>query len=91
MPVCQRCKNMYPPNYVDVIPNSELMFDGEYPKECIFCKRQVSEVERETFDGSEVYTSYTKEQCISDYKAFLDKLKRSRNVQDILNKTTYSR
>lgn len=91
MPVCQRCKEVFPPNYVDIIPNSGQMFDGEYPKECIFCKLQVSEVERETSDGSGQYVAYTKRQCIADYKTFLNNLKRSRNVQDILNKTNNSR
>ena len=86
MPTCIKCKEMFPPNYVDVIENSEPMFDGEYPKECVFCKLGVSEVERETQHDSGKYIAYTKQECINDYKAFLTKLKESRNVKDILNR-----
>lgn len=91
MPTCVRCNNVFPPNYVDIIKESQPMVDGEYPKECIFCKLQVSEVERETSPDSGQYTAYTKDQCIRDYKDFLDKLKHSRNVQDIVNKTGESK
>lgn len=87
MPKCVRCKEFFPPNYVDLIEGGEPMFDGELPKECIFCKLQINEVERETSNNSGKYIKYTKEQCLIDYKKFLRKLKDSRNVKDILNKT----
>lgn len=87
MPKCERCGEFLPPNYVEVIPNSQPLNNGDYPKECIFCKLMVSEVERETSQGSGQFVPYTKRQCIKDYKEFLDKLRRSGNVQDILDKT----
>lgn len=86
MPNCERCNNMFPPNYLDVIKDSAPMENKEYPKECIFCKLKVSEVERETENGSGKYVPYTKQQCLDDYKTFLNKLKDSKNVKDIINK-----
>lgn len=87
MPLCKRCNCYLPPNYVQVISNSEPMEDGEYPKECIFCIRQTSYVERETEKGSGKYVEYSKNDCIKDYKEFIDKIRRSRKLQDIFNKT----
>lgn len=87
MPKCVKCNEFLPPNYVEVIPNSQPLADGEYPKECVFCQKMVSEVERETEHGSGKYVAYTKAQCIRDYKNFIDKLSRSRNLDDIKNKT----
>ena len=86
MPKCIKCNEYLPPNYVEVIPDSQPMMDGEYPKECIFCKLIVSEVERETENGSGKYVTYTKKQCVEDYKAFIDKLSKSRNLQDVVDK-----
>lgn len=87
MPKCVKCNEMFPPNYVDIIEGSVPMVDGEYPKECVFCHLGVSEVERETEHNSGKYMAYTKKQCLKDYKEFLTKLKNSKNVKDILNKT----
>jgi len=87
MPKCVKCNKFLPPNYVEVIENSVPDFQGEYPKECIFCKLNVSEVERETSQGSGKFVSYTKDQCIKDYEKFIKKLKDSRSVKDILNKS----
>jgi len=87
MPNCERCNNMFPPNYLDVIKDSEPMDNKEYPKECIFCKLNVSEVERETENGSGKFVPYSKQQCLDDYKVFLKKLKDSKNVKDILNRS----
>jgi hypothetical protein len=78
MPKCVKCNEFLPPNYVDVIPNSEPMADGEYPKVCVFCQKMISEVERETEQGSGKFVAYTKAQCVKDYKAFIDKLSKSR-------------
>jgi len=86
MPKCVKCNEMFPPNYVDVIKGSEPMFDGEHPKECIFCQLTVSEVQRETEHNSGKFVAYSKAQCLFDYKDFLKKLKDSQNVKDILNK-----
>lgn len=86
MPLCKRCNCYLPPNYVQVIKDSKPMEDGEYPKECVFCMNQTSSVERETEPNSGKYVEYTKDQCIRDYKAFIDKLSRSRNLDDIRNK-----
>lgn len=91
MPKCVKCNEFMPPNYVEVIPNSQPMADGDYPKECVFCQKMISEVERETEQGSGKYVAYTKEQCVRDYKAFIDKLRKSRNLQDVVNKTNNTR
>jgi len=87
MPQCVTCRNIFPPNYVEVVPNSKPDFSNEYPKECIFCKNNIEKVERETANGSNEWIMYTKEQCIGDYAEFLRRLKDSRNVKDILKKT----
>jgi hypothetical protein len=76
MPKCVKCNEFLPPNYVEVIPNSQPMADGEYPKVCVFCQKMISEVERETEQGSGKFVAYTKAQCVKDYKAFIDKLVR---------------
>jgi hypothetical protein len=86
MPKCVKCNNVFPPNYVEIIENSNKDFHGDYPKECIFCKLMVSSVERETSSGSNEYMEYKKEDCIKDYQKFLNKLKHSKSVKDILNK-----
>jgi len=86
MPKCVKCNEFLPPNYVEVIPNSQPLADGEYPKICVFCQKMISEVERETEQGSGKYVAYTKEQCVRDYKAFIDKLKKSKNLDDIKKK-----
>ena len=91
MPKCVKCNEMFPPNYVDIIKDSTPQFDGNYPYECIFCKLMVSEVERETENNSGKYVAYTKKQCIKDYANFLKKLKHSKKVQDIINKTDTTR
>lgn len=86
MPLCIRCKEVFPPNYTEVIENSKPDFSGLYPQECIFCKLNIDKVERETAKGSGKYTMYSKQECLRDYKEFLFKLKKSRNVKDILKK-----
>jgi len=90
MPRCVKCKGMFPPNYVEVIPDSNPNLEGEYPKHCFFCKNNVDEVERETEHNSGKYIKYTKKQCLEDYRIFLAKLKDSKNVKDIMNKTNSS-
>lgn len=86
MPVCVRCKHVFPPNYVEIIENTEKV-DGDYPKECVFCKLGIEKVERETSPNSGKYIEYTKTQCTEDYKRFLRKLKESQNVKAIINKS----
>lgn len=85
MPLCVKCKEILPPNYTEVVENSKPNSQGIYPQECIFCKLVIDKVERETSKNSGKYIFYTKRECISDYKEFLDKIKKSRNVKDILN------
>jgi hypothetical protein len=86
MPICAKCKHVFPPNYVEIIEKAEPI-DGEYPKECVFCKLGVDQVERETSRNSGHYTPYTKTQCTEDYKAFLRKMAESQNVKGIINKS----
>lgn len=84
MPQCAKCKEFLPPNYTEVIPNQPKIADtDEYPQHCIFCKNDITEVEVD--DPQKGWTKYTKEQCINDYKAFLKKIKESKNVQDIID------
>lgn len=90
MPQCVRCKEFFPPNYTEVIHGSQPDQQGNYPQECIFCKLNIDEVERETQHNSGQYTPYTKKQCIEDYKKFLRKLKDSGKAKDIINNTDSS-
>lgn len=53
----------------------------------MFCSQGIDKVERETYSGSGEYIMYTKEECIRDYTEFLNKLKDSQNVKDILKKS----
>jgi len=75
MPKCVKCNEFLPPQYTDYIKNAVPDFEGNIPQECVFCKLMVSEVERETEDGSGKYVPYTKADCIKDYKAFVAKYK----------------
>jgi hypothetical protein len=86
MPKCVKCNDFFPPNYTEIIEDSEPMFDGNYPQECIFCRLGIDEVERESEKDSGQYVKYTKKECLEDYKKFLRKVKDSKNVKDILNK-----
>lgn len=89
MPKCVKCQDIFPPNYVDEIEGSVPMVDGEYPKECVFCKLNITEVEVEMEKGG--FKKYSKNECLSDYKHFLSKVKQSKNVQDIINRNDDSR
>jgi hypothetical protein len=86
MGLCAKCNCVLPPNYLEIIENSKPDFHGDYPKECVFCKLMISSVERETSSGSNEYMEYKKEDCIKDYQKFLNKLKHSKSVKDILKK-----
>lgn len=90
MPKCVKCQEVFPPNYVDIIEGSEPEVDGEYPKECIFCKLGIDKVERETEKDSGKYQDYTRAECLSDYKKFLRRLKDNQNVKEILKKAENS-
>lgn len=83
MPQCQKCKEYLPPNYTEVIPNQPKMSEtDEYPQHCIFCKLDVEDVEID--DPHSGWKKYTKKQCLADYKAFLKKVKESKDVQEIM-------
>ena len=86
MPECARCRHLFPPNYVEIIENSQAI-NGEFPKECVFCKLGIEEVERETSPNSGTYVKYTKKECTEDYKKFLRKLKDSKNLKSIIDKS----
>ena len=87
MPKCMKCNGMFPPNYVENIDDKLVhMEDGEWPKECVFCKLDVNAVERETELNSGKFIRYTKEECLRDYSSFLMKMKDSKNVKEILNR-----
>ena len=86
MPKCVKCQEVFPPNYVDILEGFEPDKDGEYPKQCIFCKLEIDEVERETVHNSGEYQKYSKAECLDDYKKFLKQLKNNKNVKDILEK-----
>ncbi len=86
MPKCVKCQEMFPPNYVDIIEGSKPEVDGEYPKQCIFCRLEIDKVERETEKNSGKFQDYTRAECLSDYKKFLRSLKDNQNVKEILKK-----
>lgn len=84
MPKCVKCNEFFSPNYTDIIEGSERDSKGEYPQQCVFCKMELTEVERETEHNSGEFVKYTKEQCIKDYKIFMQKFAKSKNVKEIL-------
>ena len=86
MPKCVKCDEFFPPNYTEIVENSLPDEKGDYPQLCVFCRLGVNEVERETEHDSGQYIPYTREECLRDYKNFLKKIKKSKNVKDILNK-----
>ena len=87
MPLCSLCRSFFPPNYTEVIPNSRPDNQGNYPQQCIFCKLNITQVEREETKDSGKFIPYTKEECIKDYQKFLRKVKDSQNVKDIIKKS----
>lgn len=77
MPQCKKCSNFFPPNYTDIIPDREPDDSGQYPQHCVFCRDGVDFVMREETANSNKFTvKYTKGECISDYKKFVDKMKK---------------
>ena len=90
MPKCVKCNGMFPPNYVDIIEGSLPDKDNEYPKQCVFCKLGVTEVERESKHNSGLWQKYTQDECLKDYTEFLKKLNDSKNVKEILKKAENS-
>jgi hypothetical protein len=81
MPQCIKCKEFFPPNYTEIIPESEPEFSRvsgkmEYPQHCVFCKEGVDFVTRESSHNSgDFNTKYTKDEVIADYKAYVQKMK----------------
>ena len=88
MPKCVKCNEFLPPNYTEVIVNSQPDQKGDYPQQCIFCKSGLDEVELEVERDSGKFTKkFTKNECLAEYKEFLKKVKDSKNVKDIINRT----
>ena len=79
MPQCKKCNEFLPPNYTDIIPDTEPeIIDGkeQYPQQCVFCKEGVDFVTREDSHNSGKFnTKYTKKEVIADYKAYIAKYK----------------
>lgn len=82
MPKCEKCLNFYPPNYTKIIPDKGVKEDGTMPQQCVFCELSIDSVEIEFETGK--YRKYTKEECITDYKKFIRKMKDQGSVKDIL-------
>jgi hypothetical protein len=77
MPQCKKCNEFFPPNYTEIIPDTEPDSKGQYPQHCVFCKEGVDFVTREDEHNSGNFNiKYTKEECLSDYKAYLEKYKK---------------
>ena len=89
MPKCVKCNNFFPPNYTDIIPDREVDgVTGEYPQHCVFCRDGIKFVTREESPNSGNFNiKYTKEECINDYKAFVDKMKNMSGDKEKLKKT----
>lgn len=89
MPKCAKCQEFFPPNYTEIIEDSEIDgISGEYPQNCIFCKLGINQVERESEKNSGNYVPYTKQECLRDYKEFVAKIK---STSDIINNKQDSR
>lgn len=77
MPQCDKCKDFFPPNYTELLPELKKNDKGEYPQQCVFCKDGVDFVMREDTHNSGTFnTKYTKEEVIADYKTYIAKMKK---------------
>lgn len=84
MPQCEKCKDFFPPNYTELIPEGKANREGQFPQHCVFCKDGVDFVMREDSHNSGKFnTKYTKEECIRDYKAFVEKMKHVANKKQL--------
>jgi len=70
--ICAKCFQLFPPDIMSDIDDKA--------KECAFCKMGKDEIVLSS--GK----TYTKQNCIDDYKKLLRKLKDSKKVTEILTK-----
>jgi hypothetical protein len=88
MPLCTKCKEFFPPNYTEIVENSEPDgMTGQYPQHCIFCKLGVEHVERETSPNSGQFIKYTRNECLQDYKSFIEKMAKSAKSKEKIKDT----
>ena len=77
MPFCEKCREYFPPNYTELIPEGKANDEGQFPQHCVFCKDGIEFVMREDSHNSGKFnTKYTKQECIADYKAYIAKMKK---------------
>jgi hypothetical protein len=62
--------------------DKEPMKDGNMPQQCVFCELNINHVEVDL--GGNKFRKYTKEECITDYKKFLRKMKETGTAQEII-------
>jgi len=82
MPKCVTCGKIFPPQFVITL--------AEDAFKCIFCEKQISEIEIENgkdLDGKPLSNNmYKKDQVVKDYDIFLKKLKGNKNIAKLLTK-----
>lgn len=81
MPLCEKCRNFFPPEFSTLVENNK---DSENDYLCSWCKIDKDFISVTPKDKPS-YT-YTRDECIKDYKIFMKKLKENRNVKEIIKK-----
>lgn len=76
---CAKCFQYFPPNFMREIPESK---EGDL--QCIFCMVGKDELTYDTDKGKT--GTYTKKQCVEDYKIFLKKIKEKPKIARTLAK-----
>lgn len=77
---CVTCSEFFPPEFT-------ILKERKGEKDifnCYFCERGVNKVDGQHEDGQSF--TYTKKECVEDYKKFMRKLKETPGVADALAK-----
>ena len=70
MPKCQKCYDIFPPQFTSLIEGTEYHM-------CIFCSDSVPSIEFDDENGERKI--YTKKQCSKEYQEFLNMVKEKNN------------
>jgi len=80
MSKCVICDNYFHSDYCTI---KEIR--GESVTVCLFCHFDKNKLTLEDKDGK-IVRKITKSKCIKEYKEYINKLYRSKRIQDIINK-----
>jgi hypothetical protein len=68
MPLCSKCRNFFPPQFVKKVTNTDYL--------CVFCEKGVDEITYGTGNVKKI----TKDQVVNEYKKFIRMVKEDSNV-----------